>query len=317
MKLSVVSTMYRSSPFLQEFCQRVEESAKQLVGEDYELVLVNDGSPDDSLDVALRLQQRNRRIQVVDLSRNFGHHAAIVAGLEHSAGDLVLLMDCDLEEQPEWLGEFATQMAESGADVVFGVQQERTASPVSNLLGDLFWSSLNFMSTVRIPHSPMTCRLMARRYVNALLSVQDRVLYLAGTFAWTGFKQQAIPLKKTPRPTNHPSSYKLSRKLMQVADSFSSFSVAPLTFVFLLGLSIWLGSIAFALYIFLEKLLFPDRVLSGFTSMMMSIWFLGGTIILVLGVLGLYLAKVFQESKRRPLYVVKELYRGGDEQFTE
>jgi len=307
-KLSIVATLYKSSLFLEEFCRRASAAAMQQVGEDYELVLVNDGSPDASLKLALELQLHDTHIRVVDLSRNFGHHAAIVAGLELSVGQRVLLMDCDLEEQPEWLALFTEKMDESGADVVYGTQEERTASRSSNFFGELFWSALNFMSSVRIPHNPMTCRLMTRAYVDALLTVQDRVLYLAGTFAWTGFTQLPIPLKKTPRLSIQASSYNLSRKLMQVVDSFSSFSVAPLMVLFLTGLFIWLGSIAFALFIFIEKIFYPQAVLSGFTSIMISIWFLGSTIILGTGIVGLYVAKIFQEAKPRPLYIVRKTY---------
>lgn len=283
-------------------------AAQKLTDDDYEIILINDGSPDNSLQLALELQSQNKSIKVVDLSRNFGHHAAIVAGLELSAGDRVFLMDCDLEEQPEWLQLFSEKMDQSGADVMYGIQQQRTASRASNLFGELFWSALNFMSSVRIPHNPMTCRLMSRKYVDSLLTVQDRVLYLAGTFAWAGFTQIAIPLIKTPRTGLQKTSYNLSRKLMQVADSFSSFSVTPLIFLFLTGLFIWLGSILFATGILIEKILFPQIILSGFTSIMISIWFLGGTIILGIGIIGLYIAKIFQETKRRPLYIVRETY---------
>lgn len=311
MKLSIVSTLYRSAPYLEEFHRRVSVAAGKIT-DDYEIVLVNDGSPDDSLQAALDLQASDPHIQVVDLSRNFGHHAAIVAGLASSRGQHVFLIDCDLEEQPEWLSQFFDKKTESRSDVVFGVQEERVASRLSNFLGGLFWSALNVMSNVRIPHNPMTCRLMSRRYVDSLLEVGDHVLYLAGVFAWTGFSQTSLALKKVPRPAAHRSTYNLSRKLMQVADSFSSFSVAPLSLIFLTGLAIWLSSLLYALVLLIEKLLYPEVVLSGFTSIMLSIWFLGGTTILVLGVIGIYVAKIFQEVKRRPLYIIRNLYRGTD-----
>ncbi|MBC3207670.1 glycosyltransferase family 2 protein [Pseudomonas sp. SWRI111] len=310
MKLSIVSTLYRSTPFLEEFHGRVSGAAREIAGDDYEIILVNDGSPDHSLQMALQLQGNDSHLQIVDLSRNFGHHAAIVAGLENTRGDHVFLLDCDLEEQPEWLAMFVDKMRESKADVVYGVQQERVASPVSNLLGEAFWTSLNFMSNVRIPHNPMTCRLMTRQYVDSLMSIGDRVLYLAGVFAWAGFTQEPLALKKTPRPNTHKSTYSLSKKLLQVADSFSSFSVAPLSLIFSTGLLIWLGSLIYGLFLLIQKLINPEIVLSGFTSVMLSLWFLGGTIILFLGILGLYVAKIFNEVKRRPLYLVRNVYKG-------
>jgi len=309
MKLSIVSTMYRSSPYLTEFSRRIAHAAEQITN-DYELIFVNDGSPDDSLALALQLQAENPKIQIVDLSRNFGHHAAIVAGIEHAKGDYVFLIDCDLEEQPEWLLLFKQQMEQSDTDVVFGVQQMRVASKTSNFLGSLFWKSLNVMSNVKIPHNPMTCRLMKRDYVDALLSVGDRVLYLAGVFAWTGFKQQPLYLVKTPRPSQHESTYNLSRRLLQTVDSFSSFSVAPLSLIFMMGSFIWLASIFYGIYLLVQKILKPEMIVSGFTSMMLSIWFLSGFIIIALGIIGLYIAKIFQEVKRRPLFITKKIYQG-------
>ncbi|MCB1906521.1 MAG: glycosyltransferase family 2 protein [Rhodocyclaceae bacterium] len=312
MKLSIVTTMYRSAAFLDTFHERIGAAAQHTVGDDYEIVLVNDGSPDNSGEIARAMAARDRHVCVVDLSRNFGHHAAIVAGLAHTRGELVFLLDCDLEEQPEWLSTFVAERERADADVVFGVQRQRVGSPLANAAGRIFWSALSAMSLVRIPHNPMTCRLMTRQYVDSLLEVGDRVLYLAGVFAWAGFRQTSLPLVKTPRAAQSRSTYSLSRKLVQAADSFASFSVAPLSAIFLTGLSIWSGSLAYGAWLLVRKLMNPEMILSGFTSIMLSLWFLGGTIILFLGVLGLYLAKVFQEVKRRPLYIVRSVHRGGD-----
>jgi putative glycosyltransferase len=312
MKLSIVTTLYRSEDYLREFYRRLHAAAKSLVGDDFEIVFVDDGSPDKSLLLALEFRTHDSHVQVVELSRNFGHHAAIIAGLSQTQGDQVFLIDCDLEEQPEWLSQFSEKLDLSGADVVFGTQQARVASFWSNISGEMFWSALNIMTNTPIPHNPMTCRLMTRSYVNALLEVGDRVLYLAGTFAWAGFKQVPLPLKKIPRPRSHQSTYNLSRKLIQVVDSFSSFSIAPLSLIFFIGLLIWLGSVLFGMGLVVWKILEPEMVLTGFTSIMLSVWFLGGSIILVLGVLGMYIGKIFQEVKRRPLYIIKNIHKGED-----
>ena len=311
MRLSIVSTLYKSAPYLDEFVSRIV-AALALITNDYEIILVNDGSPDNSLEMAIGFHEEDSRVKVIDLSRNFGHHAAIVAGLEHAKGNTVFLIDCDLEEQPEWLSIFEKEMQDTGADVVFGVQQRRVQSRVSNFIGSLFWKALNVMSNVSIPHNPMTCRLMNRAYVDALLGVEDRVLYLAGVFAWAGFKQRPLSLVKTPRIAEHHSTYSFSRKLLQVADSFSSFSVAPLILVFMAGLFIWFASVCYALFLLVMKLFVPELVLSGFTSVMLSIWFLGGFIIVAIGTVGLYIAKIFQEVKRRPLFITKSIYEETD-----
>lgn len=309
MKLSIVSTMYRSDSYLEAFVDRSIAAVTSLT-DDYEIILVNDGSPDESLKIALSIQRKNPRICVIDLSRNFGHHAAIVAGLERSVGDFVFLMDCDLEEQPEWLPRFYEELKNDNLDVVFGIQERRVSTASANFFGELFWKSINFMSTVKIPHNPMTCRLMTRDYVDALLTLGDRVLYLAGVFSWAGYNQKGIPLVKSPRPDGHASTYNLGRRLVQVTESFSSFSVAPLFIVFTAGVLTWLASIIYAAYIIVIKLMWPDTVVGGFASLMLSIWFFSGLIILSIGIVGLYLAKVFQEVKRRPLFIVKKTYEG-------
>lgn len=313
MKLSIISTMYRSEAFVAEFCRRITPMAQAFAGADYEILLVDDGSPDASLIQAKTLQRSDPRIRIVELARNFGHHPAIMAGLEHSCGDFIFLMDCDLEEQPEWLALFVAAMAESDADVVFGAQAQRAGGGASKHLGGFFWRAINWYSSVRIPTNPMTCRLMKRAYVDALLRVEDRVLFLAGTFAWTGFVQKPLALNKSQRPRNH-SSYSLPRKLLQVADSFSSFSIAPLIWVFLFGLLVWSGSIVYGGYVILQRIIHPDSIQTGFTSLAASIWFLGGSIILILGVIGLYISKLFQEVKRRPLYIVRNFHQGGEDE---
>lgn len=309
MKLSIVSTMYKSAAYIEEFHRRMTQSATKLFQHDYEIVFVDDGSPDDSLQKALNLQNQDPRVRIVELARNFGHHPAIVAGLEAARGEFVFLMDCDLEEQPEWLEIFVVAMQESDADVVFGVQRQRAGSGLSKAMGEVFWRAINWYSSVRIPTNPMTCRLMKRAYVDALLSVGDRVLFLAGTFAWAGFVQKPLVLSKVPRLSRY-SSYKLPRKLLQVSDSFTSFSVAPLILIFVFGLAVWVSSILYGVYVLSMRLLHPEDIQTGFTSLAASIWFLGGSIILILGVLGLYISKLFQEVKRRPLYIVKKRHEG-------
>jgi len=311
MKLSIVTTLYKSAGTIKEFYQRATAAAEPL-GYELELIMVNDGSPDDSLSITRSLQREHSKIAIIDLSRNFGHHAAIMAGLAKARGDLIFLIDCDLEEQPEWLIQFHDTMERLDADVVFGVQSRRIGSAPDNLLGSAFWMAINFMSNVTIPKSPMTCRLMNRRYVDALLTVEDHVLYLAGVFAWAGFTQKALKLVKASNPAKQKSSYNYSRKLLQVVDSFSSFSIAPLVLVFFGGVILWLCSVLYGTYLVVAKLLSPSMIMSGFASVIVSIWFLSGLILISLGIIGLYLAKIFQEVKRRPLFIIKDIYESSD-----
>jgi putative glycosyltransferase len=310
MKLSVVATMYRSADYVDIFCDRIIAAAEQLT-DAFEIVLVNDGSPDDSRDKAVARSLADPRIVVVDLSRNFGHHAAIVAGLDVAQGALIYLTDIDLEEQPEWLVLFWSTLHDGGHDVVFGQQEKRVSTGIQNLSGRLFWRFLGLGATFTIPKDQMTCRLMTRQYLDALMTVEDRVLYLGGVFPWVGFDHHPLLLTKSQRPDGKGSNYSLTRKIRQAFDSISSFSAAPLTAYFVIGLVIWLGSLIFGAYVVMQRLLFPDTIQSGFTSVIFSIWFLGGLIILGIGTVGQYLSKVFQEVKNRPRYIIRAVIREG------
>src|SRR3954465_14964923 len=157
--LSIVTSMYRSSSYLEEFYNRCTAAARQLT-DSYEFVFVNDGSPDDSLQVALQLRTRDARVRIVDLSRNFGHHKALMTGLARARGERVFLLDCDLEEDPAWLLTFDREMRNTGADVVYGVQSERKGGWFERVTGDLFFKVFNQLLTDPIPPNVVTVRLM-------------------------------------------------------------------------------------------------------------------------------------------------------------
>jgi putative glycosyltransferase len=198
MKLSIVATLYRSAAYIEEFCRRAHAAAEALVGDDHEIVLVNDGSPDNSLDIAVTLARRDPRLTVVDLSRNFGHHKAMMTGLSQARGELVYLLDVDLEEEPEWLAPFAERMHSEGCDVVYGVQQQRKGSFYERWSGALFYTVFRTLSGLDFPRNITTARLMTRRYVDALLGHKEREIMIAGLWLITGFASGARPRRPTP-----------------------------------------------------------------------------------------------------------------------
>lgn len=309
-RLSIVTTLYRSAPFVREFCQRAVAAAEAF-GHPFELVLVNDGSPDDSLATAIELSHDDPRIAVVDLARNFGHHLAIMAGLEAARGELVFLIDVDLEEQPEWLAEFHARMADSGADVVYGVQDHRQGDAFRTGSGAFFYGLFNRIAEFAIPRNVCTVRLMTRRYVRALLLLQDRTPFLAGNFAWTGFEQVALPVHRAaPR---RDSSYTLARRWRLFLAAITSFSASPLRSIFFFGLATSAISAVVLAAIVVRKLLDPSRVLVGWASVMASIWFLGGAVLLACGIIGIYLAMIYTETKHRPRFIVRRVFRDGRE----
>jgi putative glycosyltransferase len=303
MDLSIVTTLYSSAAHLEEFHDRISAEAEGLT-QDYELILVNDGSPDDSLEIALSLLEKDPKVRVIDLSRNFGHHKAMMTGLGHARGDLVFLIDCDLEEAPELLGTFHSEMKRTGADVVYGVQQARKGGLLERLTGNWFYRLVNLLSYYPVPANAIAARLMTRRYVTALVQHRDREVFLAGLWAITGFEQVPVTVEKGHRGT---TTYSLGRKLSVLVNSTTSFSSKPLVFIFYLGCAILLLSSLAALYL-IVKALFFGSYLAGWPSLIVSVWLLGGLTVFCMGIIGIYLSKVFAETKDRPYTVVRHVY---------
>lgn len=299
--LSIVTSMYRSAPYLREFCARAGAAAAGL-SSDYEIVLVNDGSPDESLDIALTLRREDPRIKVVDLSRNFGHHKALMTGLTRATGRLVFLIDCDLEEDPAWLTAFERQLREQGGDVVYGVQTSRKGGWFERVSGQVFFSAFNRMLTHPIPANIVTARLMTRRYVDALVQHDEREVALAGLWQITGFAQHPSPVVKRSR---QGSTYSLRRRVGVFVSAITAFSNRPLIYIFQIGIGVMLLSILAGL-VLLYQWTTSGIGVPGWASIMVSIWFLGGLTIFCTGVIGIYLAKVFTETKRRPYTIVRE-----------
>ena len=306
-KLSIVSTLYSSAAYIDQFHSRAGSVARQLVGEDYEIVLVNDGSPDDSLGRAVRLVQTDPHVVVVDLARNFGHHRAMMIGLAHAKGEWIFLIDSDLEEEPEWLLDFDQQRQVEGVDVVYGIQETRKGALPERLSGWLFYRVFRALTGVAQPDNVVTARLMSRRYLEALLSHQERELNIGGLWVTTGFDQSSRVVVKHQ---SSPTTYSWRRKIDLLINAVASFSSRPLVFVFYFGLLI-----SFSASLFIAGLLiqyfFIAQPVSGYTSVIASIWLFSGLIILFLGIQGIYLSKIFIEVKQRPYSIIRRVYRAG------
>jgi putative glycosyltransferase len=304
MKLSVVTTLYQSAPYIEAFHGRVSQAASEYAGSDYEIVIVNDGSPDDSLERAVRLSESDPHLIILDLSRNFGHHKAMMTGLAHAQGAHVFLIDSDLEEEPEWLAAYAGEMKAHDADVVYGVQVRRKGGWFERKTGDLFYRLFRSLTGIDLPENVVTARLMTRRYVNALIRHDEREVFLAGLWHITGFRQR--PFTVTKHNTS-ATTYTFGRKIEILVNSVTSFSNAPLRLIFYFGTFISFAAGLYLGYLILNWLLL-SRPLSGWTSIMASVWLLGGMIISFLGVIGIYIAKIFSETKRRPYTIIRQIY---------
>lgn len=304
--LSIVTTLYRSEATVEEFYARVRAAA-QAITDDFEIVFVNDGTPDGSLALALALYERDPRVRVIDLSRNFGHHKAMMTGLAHARGDLVFLIDSDLEEAPELLGEFHATLRDRGGavDVVYGVQRERKGGLVERISGQVFFRVFNLLSADPLPVNVLTVRLMTRRYVESLVGHQERETIIAGLWVLTGYAQIAMPVVKGSR---RASSYGLIARATHFVNAVTSFSDRPLVMIFYIGTLICVLASAAAVYLIVRKLFFSVGM-AGYPSLIVSIWLLGGLTIFCVGLIGIYLSKVFIETKQRPYAIIREHYQ--------
>ena len=303
MDLSIVSSLYRSALYLAEFHRRVSAVAQRL-GLDYEIILVNDGSPDESLEIALELQRDDPRLCVIDLSRNFGHHRAMMTGLAHTCGRRVFLLDADLEEEPELLPLFTDAMDRTEADIVYGVQVSRKGGFLERASGSLFYRLFKWLSAEEVPPNQLCARLMTRRFVDSLVEHRDREIFLAGLCSVTGYRQVVLPAEKHHKGV---SSYTLPHKISLAVNSITSFSSRPLEIIFYLGTVILVLSLTAAAFLIIRRLFF-GYLLPGWASTMVAICVMGGLNLFSVGILGIYLARVFSETKDRPYTVVRQIY---------
>ncbi len=303
MKLSIVTTLYRSAPFVEEFHRRASAAAAAIT-DDYEIVMVDDGSPDDSLEVARALLPGDPRLKIVELSRNFGHHKALMTGLDHARGDLVFLIDSDLEEDPALLGAFNAELQRTGVDVVYGFQAERKGGIGERFSGAIAYKLLDWLVPYKIPRNHITVRLMRREYVDSLLLHREQQTVIGGLWVLTGYKQSGMAVEKLSRPG---TSYSFRKRLTSLIDSVTSLSELPLVMIFYLGLLISLMSVLVGAILIIQKI-FWRAVYDGWVSVMLSVWFLGGLLIFCVGLIGIYVSKIFVESKGRPYTIVRRIH---------
>lgn len=303
--LSIVTTLYRSRGFLADFHAQCLQVLAGLGIDDYELVFVDDGSPDDSAAWVRQLCRERPRVRLVELSRNFGHHHAALAGLAHAKGERVFLIDCDLEVPPAFLEVLWQKMQDTVADVVYGYQETRKGGWIERRGGQVFWAAFNRLSDTPVPPSVVTERLMTRRYVQALLEMGDRNVFLAGMMYWAGFVQLGVPVDKQRR--RGASSYTLGKRLALLAHAVTSFSARPLY------ASLWVGAVALvcslvnAGYVIVRKLLDPASTLMGYPTMVALLTAFFGIMMLGLGVIGVYVARIFVQGQQRPLFIVRHI----------
>jgi glycosyltransferase involved in cell wall biosynthesis len=289
---------------LSAFHQRTSRVLEQL-GVPYEIVYVNDGSRDHTLALLQELRREDPNVAVVDLSRNFGKEIALSAGLNQTCGDAVVVMDADLQDPPELIPELLAGWRE-GFDVVYGVRAARDGDGwLKRTTARWFYRLIQQVSRVRIPADAGDFRLLSRRAVDTLRALPEQHRFMKGLYAWIGYPQKAVPYRREARAGGR-TSWTLWTLWNLALEGFTSFTIMPLKVASYLGLAVAGASFTYGLWIVYKTLRFGEPV-QGYPSTMVVILFLGGVQLLAIGVLGEYLGRVFNEVKRRPLYVVNRV----------
>ncbi len=305
-KISIVTTLFRSEEHIKIF---YEQCLKYIVSqfEEYEFVIVNDGSPDDSILIAIELAEMDRNVKVVDLSRNFGHHKALLTGLRWSTGDKIFMLDVDLEEHPSIFSQFLSEYkSDPRVEHVFAAQRARKGNILEKFSGYIFYNIFNFLSDVKVEKNIITSRLMSRRFVDSLMEFKEQEIFIAGLCVLNGYETRKIFVEKT---STAKTSYSFSKKIQLLVNGITSFSSKPLFMIFYIGCIVLLLAVIAIGKIVYDKINY-NITISGWASVIVAICFMGGLIIFSMGVFSIYLSKIFIETKARPYVIIKRIING-------
>ena len=311
--LSIVIPCFNEQECLPTLHQRLTAAAKAAVGEDYELVLVNDGSKDRTWSMMQDLAAADPRLVAINLSRNHGHQLALTAGLDLARGETILIIDADLQDPPELLGDMIKTMRREHADVVYGVRTQRAGETrFKRATAHAFYRMLAAATEVEIPVDAGDFRLMSRRALDALLAMPEQARFIRGMVAWIGFRQVPFPYNRDERFAG-VTKYPLSKMIRFALDALTGFSSAPLKLASHAGLALAFGSLLIILYILFAWM--GGKTIQGWTSLMLVVVVLGAVQMFVLALMGEYIGRLYSQSKNRPLYIVQDIAGGGAARF--
>lgn len=303
--LSIVVPCYNEAATLPVLHQRVSAAAKAAVGDDHEIIFINDGSRDASWPIMQQLAAADPRVAAINLSRNHGHQLALTAGLDLCSGEQILIIDADLQDPPELVTEMRETMAREGADVVFAVRRKRAGETLfKKATAAAFYRVLDRLTDTPIPLDTGDFRLMTRRALDALLALPEQARFIRGMVAWIGFRQVPFPYDRAERHAGE-TNYPLSRMLRLAFDAVTGFSTAPLRFAS--HASVALAGASLLLLVYILWGYFEGDPVQGWTSTMLVVTVLSAVQMFVLGMIGEYLGRLYIESKRRPLYLVADV----------
>lgn len=300
--ISIVSPVYRAEKILPILVSEIN-LVMERIGEDYEIILVDDRSPDNSWEVMKVLSSQNPKIKSIRLSRNFGQHSAIFAGLTKTKGDWVVVMDCDMQDQPKEIAKLYKKALE-GYDIVLGQRENRKDKFLKKLSSKLFYKVFNYLSGANFDNNVANFGIYHQKTIKSILDMQDYVKFFSLFINWIGFKSVSIPIEHGEREEGK-STYSMGRLFKQAFNVIISFSDKPLRLFINFGLSISVLSFIVGIY-YLYLALTGKIAQPGFSSLILSIWFLSGIIISCIGIVGVYLGKTFDQAKGRPTFIIDE-----------
>ena len=300
--ISIVSPVYRAEKILPILVSEIN-LVMERIGEDYEIILVDDRSPDNSWEVMKVLSSQNPKIKSIRLSRNFGQHSAIFAGLTRAKGDWVVVMDCDMQDQPKEIAKLYKKALE-GYDIVLGQRENRKDKFLKKLTSRLFYKVFNYLSGANFDNNVANFGIYHQKTIKSILDMKDYVKFFSLFINWIGFKSVSIPIEHGEREEGK-STYSVGRLFKQAFNVIISFSDKPLRLFINFGLSISVLSFIVGIY-YLYLALTGKIAQPGFSSLILSIWFLSGIIISCIGIVGVYLGKTFDQAKGRPTFIIDE-----------
>jgi len=303
--LSVVVPLYNEELVINEMYRRLTGVLQQCV-DSYEIVMVNDGSRDRTVELAAEICRRDHNVKLINFSRNFGHQIAITAGMDRSSGQCVVIIDADLQDPPEVIAQMLDKWRNEGCQVVYGVRAKRKGESWFKLItAKLFYRTLRRMTAVEIPVDTGDFRLMDRRVLQQFLKMREHARFVRGMVSWVGFKQGQVVFEREQRFAGE-TKYPFKKMLKFAIDGVLSFSQVPLKMASAFGfLSAGVSFLAM-IYGFVQKAFYPETVIPGWASIFSAILFIGGVQLVCVGILGEYVGRIYEEVKRRPLYVVQE-----------
>lgn len=302
-RISIVIPMYNEEEVIAETYRRLREVMLQQP-EAFELVFVNDGSRDRTAEIVREIASRDRTVRLIDFSRNFGHQVAISAGMDYAMGDAIVVIDADLQDPPAVILQMIAKWKE-GYDVVYGRRLKRKGETAfKKLTAKMFYRLLRSMTTVDIPVDTGDFRLIDRRVCDVLRSLKEKNRYVRGLVSWAGFKQTAVEYVREERFAGE-TKYPLKKMIKFAADGITSFSYKPLKLATYLGMAVSVVSFVYLIIVIVQKL-FTDSTQTGWASTVAILLFFNGIMLMLMGIIGEYIGRIYDETKDRPLYIVRE-----------